>query len=123
MTIESWERDQVDAHSRDAGANKLGKKVTVSELCLIDLVGRKSTSRRGRIVGRKELISTSLCLRWARLSMRSPKNLLLAAQLVQERGTHSVPRLKAHSNPAELALGQCKGDGGVHDQPEPECGG
>lgn len=44
ITIESWERD---AGAGDAAETRLGKKVTVSELCLIDLAGSEKYVSQG----------------------------------------------------------------------------
>ncbi len=47
MTIESWERDTASSPASGEGASKLGKKVTVSELCLIDLAGSEKYVSQG----------------------------------------------------------------------------
>ncbi|GAC94891.1 kinesin heavy chain [Pseudozyma hubeiensis SY62] len=46
ITIESWERDQ-ECLGGDPAETRLGKKVTVSELCLIDLAGSEKYVSQG----------------------------------------------------------------------------
>ncbi|TKY88852.1 hypothetical protein EX895_002093 [Sporisorium graminicola] len=46
ITIESWERSEQD-HSAGTAETRLGKKVTVSELCLIDLAGSEKYVSQG----------------------------------------------------------------------------
>lgn len=47
VTIESWERDADGSSSAGDASSKMGKKVTVSELCLIDLAGSEKYVSQG----------------------------------------------------------------------------